>query len=474
MRGPPTLVILLLAGGCIDTQLKATSGEGAVNPDFLDFGTIAVGETATAELNVDSVGLGTLTLVSVTVEGVGGTAAFSIDGDFGGAELGKGSSLALPVLYAPTAVGWDEAEITIQTDSTVEPSAFAVPVRGRGDLPGLVVTPSSIDFGAVAPGSDPLVEVAVTCDSALAAQVVEASIGGDDSFYLDGLAVPLDVLPGYTERFSVGFGAPDTLPREAILSIVTNDPELGTVTIPIVGNQCAGEAAEDADADGVALCAGDCDDEDPDVYPGAIEVVDGVDQDCDGTEDEGTSRYDDDGDGYSEDGGDCADADATVSPSEDEDADGVDQDCDGVVDEGTDVYDDDGDGFTERGGDCDDGDADASPGSPERANATDDDCDGDVDEGTSAGDDDGDGYDEASGDCNDGDASSHPGGTETAEGTDQDCDGRVDEGTDAYDDDGDGYTEDGGDCDDASVAVGPHVLETSGDGVDNDCDGVRS
>jgi type IV pilus assembly protein PilY1 len=48
----------------------------------------------------------------------------------------------------------------------------------------------------------------------------------------------------------------------------------------------------------------------------------------------------------------------------------------------------------------------------------------------------------------------------------------VDEGTDAYDDDGDGYTEDGGDCDDTDALVGPHVLETTGDGVDNDCDGV--
>ena len=42
----------------------------------------------------------------------------------------------------------------------------------------------------------------------------------------------------------------------------------------------------------------DCDDTDADINPGATETADGVDEDCDGTVDEGTEYYDDDGDGY--------------------------------------------------------------------------------------------------------------------------------------------------------------------------------
>jgi hypothetical protein len=43
---------------------------------------------------------------------------------------------------------------------------------------------------------------------------------------------------------------------------------------------------KDADADGWSTAAGDCDDADPSVYPGAKEVKDGIDNDCDGDIDE--------------------------------------------------------------------------------------------------------------------------------------------------------------------------------------------
>jgi len=222
----------------------------------------------------------------------------------------------------------------------------------------------------------------------------------------------------------------------------------------------------DADLDTYAPCDGDCDDALPAVNPGALEICDGLDTDCNGAIPPGET--DDDGDGDNEClSGDCDDTDATVYLGAPEICDEQDNDCDGLVP--PDETDDDGDSFNECGdGDCDDGDDSVYPGAAEACDGLDGDCDGSVPANES--DADGDLMRGCEGDCDDSDPLVFTGAVEICDGKDSDCDTVLP--VDEADMDGDGAILcDDSDCDDTNAEVYEGAPELC-DGVDNDCDGT--
>ena len=260
--------------------------------------------------------------------------------------------------------------------------------------------------------------------------------------------------------------------------------------------------------DGYGASPGDCDDTEGGTFPGADEVCDDADNDCDEDIDEpgaidGTAYYvdgDEDGFGaegdagelYCEDPGagfsltadDCNDGSGGINPGAAEicDLPDIDQDCDGFADDddpegagGKSTYytDADGDGYGD----------DADPGA--------DYCDPDPSLVTAAG------------DCNDDaltGADINPDATEICDelDVDEDCDGFSDDddpegadgaGTWFVDADEDGFGEEGSaplsfcddpggyaalaiDCDDSDAAINPAATEVcDAADVDEDCDG---
>ena len=294
----------------------------------------------------------------------------------------------------------------------------------------------------------------------------------------------------------------------------------------------------------------DCDDASDHSYPGAEELCDGLDNNCDEEIDEGLLQdffLDADGDGFGDENsivaacdislgissvsGDCNDEDPLQNPLAMEVCDGIDNNCDEEIDEGllNDFYldeDEDGygseqqvisscvvpEGYVSQAGDCDDIESFANPSIAEVCDGIDNNCDGSVDESSALDaleyytDADGDqfgsgtmilgcfvpsGHSVLTGDCDDQNSLVHPSMVEICDGVDNDCDGLSDDATavdpviwygdgdgDGYGFAGDvqsscqqplGYVSDNTDCNDVDELISPAAQEVC-DGVDNDCD----
>ena len=245
----------------------------------------------------------------------------------------------------------------------------------------------------------------------------------------------------------------------------------------------------DADEDGF-IAQEDCDDSNPNVYPGAPELCDGLDNNCSGVVDDSLTIYtyyrDVDADGYGDNdlrvdtcaaeapvgfvsvGNDCDDADPAINPGAVEACDAIDNNCDGQINEGlerfTYYYDSDSDGF---------GVADQSVDTCATIPPVN--------------------YAAQAGDCDDLNPEINPGATETCDGLDNNCDGVVNEGLERFvyypDIDADGFGDDsaaidtcdanlptgfvtlGGDCDDTNATINPDAIEIGDNEVDENCDG---
>ncbi len=437
-------VLALTVGACNDGPPESAEAALSVVPQEIDFGDVAVGVQVKKSVTLQNVSLETDVVVS-TIETAGEPSdAFEVGVTFP-LTVPAGGSVTFDVSFQPTIEGSHERVVFLVTDPAADPRPY-FRVVGKSH--------SSADQDDVVSGGGPDCDDPTISPADLPVETCDG-IDNDCDGLTDNDAVDAPAWYRDADQDRYGAGAPV--------------------------HACA------APPDHVSN-SNDCDDTNAAIHPGAEEVCDGIDNDCDGAVDEGAadapSWYrDEDGDGYglvdeqvrncvrpdgyTETTGDCADADPTVHPGADETCNLVDDDCDGLVDEDptgapTWYLDADLDGYGVENdslvacnavgrslvaGDCDDANPDIHPDVPESCDGVDNDCDGGIDEDlqffTLYPDTDGDGFGRptkgiqtctmvegyvvGNGDCNDNDPAVYPLAEEVCNGVDDDCDGMVDE-----------------------------------------------
>jgi hypothetical protein len=222
----------------------------------------------------------------------------------------------------------------------------------------------------------------------------------------------------------------------------------------------------DADGDTFPACQ-ECDDTDADVYPGATEVCDGKDDDCDGSADFPGGEADADGDGAIA-CAECDDADPTNYPGNTEKCDGKDNDCNGGANfPGGEVDVDNDSSYSCE--DCDDADKNNYPGNTELCDGKDNNCNNQADFPGGETNSDGDPVPVCL-DCNDNDPNIYPGKAEVCDGKDNDCNTSTAASGGENDNDGDGSLA-CADCNDNDPTNFPNNPEKC-DGKDNNCNGT--
>jgi MYXO-CTERM domain-containing protein len=277
----------------------------------------------------------------------------------------------------------------------------------------------------------------------------------------------------------------------------------------IIDDGCPGRQCTDADGDGYgegAACPKqqDCNDHDVYIHPGVKEVCgDGVDNNCNNWIDEAppcTTSGDNDGDGWfvgaiSQGPPDCNDTNPAIHPYATEECNGIDDNCNGSIDEGcpgVDCVDKDNDGWPVGKGcqgaqDCDDTDPMVHPWASEICgDKKDNNCNLSIDDGcdgVDCKDNDVDGWPAGKdcapekSDCDDGNPALNPWMPEICEdGIDNNCNNQIDEGcASCADTDGDSYGVGprctNWDCDDHDPTTYPGAKQVC-DGKDHNCDGA--
>ena len=207
-------------------------GQLAVTPTSISFSAVKVGNNQNQPATMTNSGASTLTVTQAAASGTG----FSVSGISLPVTLAAGQSQAFTVIFTPRSAGAVKGDLAFTNTGLT--ATVNVPLSGGAQTDGtLAASPASLDFGSVQVGSNQTLPETLTNSGGSTLTVTQVNPTGT-GFSVSGLSLPLTLLAGQSQPFSVTFTPASAGSSNGNLAIV-NSGSAPTVNVVLSGNGLA-------------------------------------------------------------------------------------------------------------------------------------------------------------------------------------------------------------------------------------------
>ena len=207
----------------------------AVQPTSTNFGEVALQDTVSQTFQV--INEGTADLIVSDASLVGNVTDFEIQSGGGAFTLLPGDTQTVVVQFHPLTLGALSSVLRFQSNDPDE-SPFDVALSGTGVSPGIVVIPTSFDFGDVRIDTSATTDILISNNGTGILSVSATNISGTDAdkFVITGGTAPFTVAPNATHAISIKFTPGSLGGKSAVLSVISDDLNQGTFNVALAGN----------------------------------------------------------------------------------------------------------------------------------------------------------------------------------------------------------------------------------------------
>ncbi|MDP8979665.1 MAG: choice-of-anchor D domain-containing protein [Acidobacteriota bacterium] len=218
----------------------------------VDFGNVLVKESIPRNIGITSTGSGPLTISSISV----GNPAFMVFSRAPAGPVLVGKTFRISLLLIAPASGKQTGTLTVKSNDPVTP-VFSIPLTGLASTtpaPSIVAPTAALEFGNV-PVSQSADLVVTIANSGSADLNVTAVTSSDSQFTVVGPAVPFTISASGTTDVTLRFKPSGLGPRSANITVASNDPTHGSITVSARGTGVAASATPQISTGGVVNAA---------------------------------------------------------------------------------------------------------------------------------------------------------------------------------------------------------------------------